>query len=132
VTISGRVSRREFASSGAAIALLSVLPVSLTSAPRPGSLARSRFAPFVGAAFRLTGDGDDAEVVLTDVGDLRPVTRTGDERRFSLLFTARRGRLAADGIRTLSSDRFGTVRLFVSPVGRGGQARHYQAVINRL
>jgi hypothetical protein len=130
VSISGRVSRREFASGGAALALLSTVPWS--HAARPASLARSRFTPFVGAPFRLTGDGDDAEVVLAEIGDLRPVLRPGDEGRFSLLFAARRGQPAADGIRTLSSHRFGAVRLFVAPVGRGGQERCYQAIINRL
>jgi hypothetical protein len=80
----------------------------------------------------MTGAGEDVDVVLTEVGDLKPVARPDDASRFSLVFAAPAGHTRADGIRTFSRDGFGTVELFVSPVGPDAEDRPYEAVINRL
>jgi hypothetical protein len=129
----GWVSRRTFAGGSAALALLSAIPVSLARAAAASSpWARSRFTPFLGSTFRMTGAGDDTDVVLTGISDLRPVARANDNRRFALLFTAPHGHGPADGTRTFSHDGFGAIDLFVSPVGAGTGTRHYEAIINRL
>jgi hypothetical protein len=129
----GRMSRRSFARGGAALALFSAVPVSLAGAVAAASSpwARSRFAPFLGSTFRMTGAGDDVDVVLTEISDLRPMARANDDRRFALLFTAPAGHGPADGTRTFRRGGFGAIDLFVSPVGAGTGARHYEAIINR-
>ena|ERR1700722_13971928 len=132
-TTAGWVSRRTFARGSAALALLSAIPVSLARAAAASSpWARSRFTPFLGSTFRITGAGDDTDVVLTEISDLRPVARANDNRRFALLFTAPHGHGPADGTRTFSHDGFGAIDLFISPVGAGTGTRHYEAIINRL
>src|SRR5271168_2154749 len=90
-TTAGRVSRRTFAGGSVALALLSAMPVSLARAAANSPWARSRFTPFLGSTFRMTGAGDDADVVLTEISDLRPVARANDNQRFALLFTAPHG-----------------------------------------
>jgi hypothetical protein len=133
-TTAGWVSRRTFAGGSVALALLSAMPVSLArvAAAAKSPWARSRFTPFLGSTFRMTGAGDDVDVVLTEISDLRPVARANDNRRFALLFAAPHGHGPADGTRTFSHDGFGAIDLFVSPVGAGAGARHYEAIINRL
>ena len=133
-TTAGWMSRRSFARGGAALALFSAMPASLAGAAvaARSPWARSRFTPFLGSTFHMTGAGDDVDVVLTEISDLRPVARSDDDRRFALLFTAPRGHGPADGTRTFSRGGFGAIDLFVSPVGAGTEARHYQAIINRL
>jgi hypothetical protein len=132
-TAAGFMSRRTFAGRSVALALFSAMPVPLAgvAVAAGSSWARSRFVPFLGSAFRMTGAGDDVAVVLTEISDLRPVARANDDRRFSLLFTAPAGHGPADGTRTFSRGGFGAIDLFVSPVGAGAGARHYEAIINR-
>ena len=129
----GWMSRRAFTGRGAALALFSAIPVPLAriAVAARSPWARSRFTPFLGSTFRMAGAGDDADVVLTEISDLRPVARVNDERRFALLFTAPQGHGLADGTRTFSRPGFGAIDLFVSPVGAGTGARHYEAIINR-
>jgi hypothetical protein len=128
------ISRRAFIRSGVAVTVLSAVPVALVptawAAPVKG-LTRSRFAPLVGATFRMTGGGDDLDVVLAEINDLVPLLRAHDERRFALRFDAPRGHRRTEGIRTLHHRQVGNVVMFVSPVDRGAKALHYQAVINR-
>ncbi|HEY6787404.1 MAG TPA: hypothetical protein VI365_08835 [Trebonia sp.] len=133
-TTAGWVSRRTFAGGSVALALLSAIPVSLgrVAAAAGSPWARSRFTPFLGSTFRMTGAGDDADVVLTEISDLRPAARANDNQRFALLFTAAHGHGPADGTRTFTRAGFGAIDLFVSPVGAGAEARHYEAIINRL
>jgi hypothetical protein len=131
------MSRRTFVRGGAGLALLSVTPVPLAhvlsaATPVPAPWSRSRFAPFRGSTFRMTGAGEDVDVVLTEINDLRPVLRVNDERRFALLFVASPSEAPANGIRTFGHDDFGDIALFVSPVGRVAGALRYQAIINRL
>jgi hypothetical protein len=99
---------------------------------RAGPWARSRFVPFRGATFAMTGGGGKVGVVLTDIRDLRPVLRPADEKRFMLLFTAARDHKPADGIRRFRNDNFGEIDLFVSPIGQSAESLTYQVIINRL
>jgi hypothetical protein len=48
------------------------------------------------------------------------------------VFAAPADHTRTDGIRTFSRDGFGTMALYVSPVGPDTEDRPYQAVINRL
>jgi hypothetical protein len=130
----GSMSRRMFLRSGAALALLAAAP---TAWARSGGLAprnlltRSRFTPLLGASFRMTGDGQDLDVVLAQISNLTPVMRADDPNRFALLLEAPMDHAPSEGIRTFQNDDFGEVDLFVSPVDRGVEARRYEAVINR-
>jgi hypothetical protein len=127
------ISRRAFLRSGVAVTVLSAVPVALVpaafGAPAAG-LTRSRFAPLVGTTFRMTGGGDNLDVVLSEIHDLVPVRRSQDEKRFALRFDASRAHRRTEGIRTLHHPQVGNVVLFVSPVDRGVKALHYEAVIN--
>jgi hypothetical protein len=127
------MSRRAFARGSAALVLLAAVPVSLAErSAAAGTWARSRFTPWVGSAFRMTGAGDDVNVVLTEIGDLLPVARAQDEARFSLLFAAPAGHTPTDGVRTFSREGFGSIDMFVAPVGPDDADRPYEAIINRL
>jgi hypothetical protein len=135
-----------FVRGGAIAVAISALPalraVSLPIGVSPGlrkvtavpeaSWARSRFTPFVGATFRLTGGPEDVDAVLAEVRDLSPVLRPADEKRFSLMFSAARNHTPVNGIRTFRHDDFGSIDMFVSPVGPIAQSVRYQVVINRL
>ncbi len=97
----------------------------------PVPLTRSTFTPLVGATLRMTGEGDDFDVVLSQVNDLSPSAR-GEEDRFALIFRAPAGRPRAQGIRTFRHERLGGTGIFVAPVGRPVDGVTYEAVFNRL
>jgi len=98
---------------------------------RPISLTRSTFTPLLGATLRMTGEGDDFDVVLSQVNDLSPSAQ-GEEDRFALIFRAPAGQSLAQGIRTLHHERIGGAGMFVAPVGRPVGGVMYEAVFNRL
>jgi hypothetical protein len=132
VNTSDGISRRAFGRGSAALVLLTAVPLSLAArSAASAQWGRSRFTPWLGATFRMTGAGDDVDVVLSEIGDLRPVARTQDEARFSLMFSAPAGHAPTSGIRTISRDGFGSIDMFVTPVGPESGDRPYQAVINR-
>jgi len=80
----------------------------------------------------MTDGHDHVDVVLTEVADLDPVLRTGDEKRFMLLFAAARNHTLVDGIRTFRHPGFGEIDMFVSPVGPRTASLRYQVIVNRL
>jgi hypothetical protein len=99
--------------------------------PTP-TLTRSSFTPHLHQSFRVVaGDGRAFGATLVEVCDLAGASTRGDEGRFSLLFRARPHRDAQQAVHQLSRARFGSVDLFVVPVGRGVDHQHYQAVVNR-
>ncbi len=136
-----RLSRRMFLGAGAALALLAAAPPAWARsavaaarsavAARPKALTRSRFMPVLGATLRMSGGGEDRDVVLAEITDLSPVLRADDEDRFSLLLHAHGSHKPSSGIRTLQHASIGRVALFVHPVGGAVKPVHYQAVINR-
>jgi hypothetical protein len=133
--VAGGISRRAFVGRSASLVAISAVPVGLLtrgSPRRAGMWTRSRFMPFVGATFRMTGGGEKADVVLAEISDLSPVLRPADEKRFSLLFTGARDHPPADGIRNFSNDEFGEIDMFVSPIGRRTGSLSYQVIVNRL
>lgn len=136
--MAGGISRRAFVGSAAIAGTLAAVPV-LGAVPALGAVsparsawARSRFTPFVGATFRMTDGHDAVDVVLTEVADLDPVQRAGDEKRFALLFAAAHDHPEADGIRTFRRAGFGEIDMFVSPAGRRTRPFRYQVIVNRL
>jgi hypothetical protein len=133
VSTSDGMSRRTFTRGSGALVLLSAAPVArAVRSAAPGPWSRSRFTPWVGSTFHMTAADDDVDVVLTEVGDLHPAVRGQAERRFSLLFAAPPGYARTDGIRTFRRDGFGSIALFVTPVGPDSDDRQYRAIINRL
>jgi hypothetical protein len=132
--VAGGLSRRMFLSGGAAVALLLAGPPAWARsalAARTRPLRRSRFKPVLGATLRMTGGGDDVDVVLAEITDLSPVLRADDEDRFALLLHARGSHRLRAGTKTLRHHDLGAVALFISPVDRGVEPAHYEAVINR-
>jgi hypothetical protein len=136
----GEISRRAFLRGSAAAGVLAAGAVSLpravgaaTRTPTSSQLTRGSYAALVGSTFRMTGGGDNLNVVLSAIDDLQPVARPGDPNRFALVFRTPASRArSAGGIRTLHNSRSGTTTtLFVSPVDRGVEAHWYEAVINR-
>jgi hypothetical protein len=127
----GPIPRRLFIQGCAAAGMLVAAPAAWARSAKRQALTRSRFSSLVGETIRMTGGGDDIAVTLTQVGDLLPVLHRNDPNRFSLLFTVSRSHTPSPGIRTFRHQRLGSVELFVSPVGRGIKAHHYEAVINR-
>lgn len=97
-------------------------------APRPHPLGRSRFAPLVGSAFRLTGPSGSRTVRL--VAAPAGAAGAAAERRFSLQFEDRARKPLREGIYSVRHARIGAVELFLAPVG--STAGRYEAVVNRL
>ncbi len=97
----------------------------------PVLLTRSMFTPLLGATLRMSGGGDDFDVVLRQVNDLSPSAQ-GEEDRFALIFRAPAGRPLAQGIRTFRHELIGGTGIFVAPVGRPVDGVTYEAVFNRL
>jgi hypothetical protein len=131
------ISRRMFIGAGAAVAVVAAAPpawarrsISALTA-RSNPLKRSRFTPALGSTLRMTGGGEQLDVVLAEITDLRPVLRADDEDRFALLLHVPGSRRPTSGIRTLRHPDIGEVALFVAPVDRGVNPVHYEAVINR-
>jgi hypothetical protein len=135
------ISRRMFIGAGAAVTLLAAAPpawarrsmsaVRSAVTARSNPLRRSRFTPALGSTLRMTGGGEQLDVVLAEITDLRPLLRADDEDRFALLLHVPGSRRPTAGIRTLRHPDIGEVALFVSPVDRGVNPVHYEAVINR-
>jgi hypothetical protein len=129
------LSRRSLLRNGAVIALLSAVPVSLaqkaTAAPR-ADLTRSTFTPLLGRTLLMVGGGTAVKVVLSEINDLVPVNRAGDEDRFSLVFAAPKGEARSQGIKEFRHPDIGKMSIFVAPTDRGTQAVRFEAVINRL
>lgn len=130
-----------FIGAGAAMAMLAAAPpawarrsmatVRSALTARSNSLKRSRFTPALGSTLRMTGGGEQLDVVLAEITDLRPVLRADDEDRFALLLHVPGSQRPTSGIRTLRHPDIGEVALFVAPVDRGVNPVHYEAVINR-
>ena len=91
-----------------------------------GALRRTAFRPHVGATFRFASGGVTYRAKLVKVGDLRAAKR-GHDSKFSLLFTVK-GAGPGAGTYRFAHPRYGTVELFVSPVG--AKAGVYEAVVD--
>jgi hypothetical protein len=130
----GKIPRRTFLRGGVAIAAMSTMPLSLAraafAAARP-RLTRSTFTPLLGSTFRVSGDGNHFDVVLKEINDLGPSSRTDTENQFSLLFEGRADRSVSQGTLTFSNSRTGDLSLFVVPIGRGVEVLTLESIINR-
>ncbi|MFL6137940.1 MAG: DUF6916 family protein [Frankiaceae bacterium] len=141
MSASGRsLSRRTLlraATLGAAMAAIPLDPLgrasaSLVASPATAGLTRSSFTPHLHRPFRLrTADGRTFGTTLVEVSDLLGASTSGDEGRFSLLFRAEPCSAARHGTHRLSRAGFGSLDLFIVPIGRGVDHQHYQAVVNR-
>ncbi len=94
-------------------------------------LTRSTFTPLLGSTFRVSGEGNDFDVVLKEINDLGPSSRTDTENQFSLLFQGPADRSVTQGTLTFSNARTGNISLFVVPIDRGVKALNLQSIINR-
>jgi len=127
--VAGRAGARAAAAAAGADVVLDAGPGEAGGSP--ALLTRSTFTPLVGTTLRMTGGGDDFDVVLEEVNDLSP-SAPGDEDRFALVFRAPVGQAPTQGIRTFRHGRTGDTGIFVAPVGRAVGGVNYEAVFNRL
>lgn len=127
----GDFTRRMFVGAGVALGVLAVAPpVWAASTTEVAAINRSRFAALVGQPMRLSGNGVQLGVTLTEVSELQPMRFAGDPERFALLLQAPAGAPRVSGIYTLSQRTLGRVDLFVSAVDQGVKASQFQAVID--
>jgi hypothetical protein len=115
---------------GSALALAGGWGSSAEARAARSGLARSTWARQRGRRFTMSLGGTSAAVTLVSVDDLSGAS-SGAPGRFSLVF--RTATLdVPDGIARLRRRRFPAADLFVTQVDRGVEARHYQAVVNRI
>jgi hypothetical protein len=70
---------------------------------------------------------------LADVTDLTsPVSRTRKGQCFSMSFEGSANAAFPAATYTIEHDRVGQTMLFLSPVGRQGKVRNYEAIVNRI
>ena len=134
------VSRRSFVvgtvSALAAAAVPAIATQSAEAAAPPGpvsvaNLHRSTFLPLLRAKFTMTDGQTSTALVLSKIADLRPVLKTADPNRFSLLFTGPVSPRRPQGTYQLSNARLGSVSLLVVPVNMTSKTQLYQVIINR-
>jgi hypothetical protein len=129
------LTRRTLLRNGAAAtaaAMLGIRPWSAApAAASTGHLRRSSYATLLGQAF-LAGS---VELRLQSVADVagakRAKTLAGSENAFVLTFSGPRDAALEAGTHTFRHRRLGKFELFVSPVGRPGRDRSYEAVVDR-
>jgi hypothetical protein len=126
------VTRRTLLGIGATAAgaaLAGAWPQWATAAP--SHLRRSSYAGRVGQRFAA----GPVQLRLASVADIAGATRdrslAGSEDAFVLAFSGPLDRALEPGTHRLSARGLGSFDLFVSPVGRPGADRRYEAVIDR-
>ncbi len=111
-------------------------------------LTRSKFTPHLTESFRVRLNGEEVYLQLVDVADLKQASvalsalrKIEDasfkaklhEESFTLLFRSMNETLLPQKTWKLEHDTFGTIELFLVPVGRpDGPWHFYEAVFNRL
>jgi hypothetical protein len=125
----GTVALLGMTTSGHAVRALSALV-----SGSPAQLARSSFSPHVGRVFRVGSAGAQRAAVRMRLTSIADIGRTrGDDRAFSLLFTASRSSTPlAGGLYAFDHPQMGRFQLAILPVGRGARVRDYEAIVNRV
>ncbi len=101
------------------------------AAPAKLALRRSAFLPLVGQTFQIARGRSSRNVVLRQVGDLKPTVRPGAEDQFSLIFTNAGHRpVLLQGTYLIRHTRRSQVSLFLVPVGERETVQRYQAIID--
>lgn len=140
------VSRRRFLALGPVLAATAaagpksivkdVLPRASASAAGPQTLKRSTFEPHVNGTFVLHVEAlRPTEVKLASVRDLPGAAGAAlqdPEGQFSLLFRGPRQPAIDQGTYRLEHPAVGSFVLFLVPVGESADARHYEAIFNRI
>jgi hypothetical protein len=129
-------TRRRFLWATAALGLAgsSAAARALGGAPE-APLTRSWFSPYVGTPFRIRdAAGGQAAMVLMSLDPLRhtrgfPSPEIAAQHCFAAGFDAPAGSPKIDGLCTVEHAQLGSFPLFLTPVGRGGNA--WEAVFNR-
>jgi hypothetical protein len=133
-----RLSRRSLLRLGAAAsagALAGIRPWAAASAAAAGGpaghLLRSSYTGLTGQSFVLAS-GTLRLLSVSDVaGAAVNKSLAGSEDAFVLAFSRPLDAVLEAGTQTLSHAELGAFELFVSPVGRPGRDRRYEAVIDR-
>jgi hypothetical protein len=141
------VSRRRFLALGPVLAATAaagpksivkdVLPqASAAAAAARVTLTRSTFAPHVHGTFVAHLEAlRPIELKLTAVQDLPGTARAtfpDREGQFSLLFRGPRQPALDQGTYRVEHPAIGAFALFLVPVGESADARHYEAIFNRI
>jgi Domain of unknown function (DUF6916) len=132
----GRISRRGLLQTGgvAAVgALFGDLAAVASAQTTPGSLRRSRFAPYIGQRVSLTpARGRAVGGRLVAVEDVATKALAGSEHVYVLRFRAARASALAARITTVRHPRFGVVELLMTEGPRNRDGQDYLAVVNRV
>lgn len=124
------LSRRTVLQAGAltaAVAPFASMPNAFGAAST-GTLARSRFSPYLNATFKMGCSAGTWSVTLVGIGDLQPVLVVGDQKRNRLTFDSSAAG-PAQQVCAFRRSGFATTSLFVVPVDP--THRYYEAIINR-
>jgi hypothetical protein len=101
-----------------------------------GVLRRSRYAPHVGRAFRLTApDGTSIMAKLAAVEDVAPATQPrlrGSDDAFVLVFRGPARPQLAQDVLDIRHPGAGRATLLASPSSRGRHGQDYTVVVNTL
>lgn len=129
------LTRRTLLRDGAAATLAAMLGASVRSstaaAASAGHLRRSSYTGLVGQSF-AAGSVELRLVSVSDVAGAKSAkSLAGSEDAFVLTFSGPRSAPLEGGTHSLRHQRLGTFELFVSPVGRPGTDRRYEAVVDR-
>ena len=130
-TFTRRSLLRSGAVAGAAV-VVGVRPWAASPAlAAPGHLLRSSYEGLVGHRFTVGW----VELRLLSISDVAGAavdgSMAGSEDAFALSFSGPLDPVLEGGVQTLSHPGLGTFELFLSPVDRPDEDRHYEAVVDR-
>lgn len=93
-----------------------------------GEITADDFLPHVKTSFALRrDDGQESDLTLNEVTQYQHVSKTG-RRQFSLIFIGTPGEILPQRIYPLSHSQFGTLEIFLVPIGQTEEGTEYQAV----
>lgn len=97
------------------------------------TLTRAKFLDYVGTTFRLRREPEPPmELTLSEAKALGPcgAPRGGRREAFSLLFHGPKSFYVPQRIYSLEHDQFGTIEIFLVPVGPDERGMRYEAIFN--
>ena len=93
---------------------------------QPGDLHLSTFVPHLHTRFRISGGGQELELV-----EATDTARAPNREQFSLVFHGPSGAPLEQQVYQLEHDAIGSVEIFLVPVGQDAAGFLYESVFNR-
>ncbi len=92
--------------------------------------AHDEFAEQLNTKFKISlSGGNEIELILSE---LSPVKRTGKYEQYSLYFSGPSDSLLPQALYMMKHNNFGTIGLFLVPVGKDESGYKYEAAFNIL